>query len=195
MPTNLVLFNGIDAKGFHSLWVTDGTPAGTWEISANSSLNPFYFATLGNEVLLADANENLWITDGTSPGTTKLSVAGNPRVTNLAAFGGNKALFEGDLKDLWVTDGTSAGTSKLTVSGANTFDGLNLSHVTAFSGGALFAGLDSNFHEGLWVTDGTSANTTELTVANAWSTGVFAFGSSNFAVLGSEALFRDADAA
>jgi hypothetical protein len=213
MPSNLILFNGIDAKSLNSLWVTDGTPAGTWEISvpgtplpgfvvtgAPTSLNPTYLAALGNEVLFAGGNpaqgntgQNLWITDGTSPGTTELSVAGNPRVTNLVAIG-NKALFEGDAKDLWVTDGTSAGTAKLTVNGANTLDGLNPSQITPFNGQALFSGLDSNFHEGLWITDGTSAGTAELTVANVSPSGIFAFGTSNFATLGSDALFRGADA-
>jgi ELWxxDGT repeat protein len=189
MSKSLVLFNGIDANGLKSLWETDGTAAGTWEVSVPPvALDPVYITAFENEALFG---YSLSVTDGTSAGTTEVSLAGNPEVTNLVAFG-NKAFF--GVTNLWVTDGTSAGTSELTVNGANTLDGLNPSRITPFGSEALFAGFDSSFHEGLWVTDGTSAGTSEVTVANAWSTGVLALGSSNFAILGSEALFRGADA-
>jgi ELWxxDGT repeat protein len=44
MPNNYVLFNGVGASGNYDLWVTDGTAAGTSELSvvgANAGgLNP-----------------------------------------------------------------------------------------------------------------------------------------------------------
>jgi lipopolysaccharide export system protein LptA len=210
MSTNIVLFNGIDANGLASLWETDGTAAGTWEVSVtgisspvvagvSTPQSPGYITAFGSEALFSggipvqgNSGQNLWITDGTSPGTSEISVPGNPQVSKLVAFG-SEALFEDSGTNLWVTNGTSAGTSKLTVNGANTVVGLNPQHVTPFGSKALFMGLDSNYHENLWVTDGTSGGTSELTVVGASSTGLFAFGSSNFGVLGSEALFEGAD--
>jgi ELWxxDGT repeat protein len=66
----------------NSLWVTNGTAAGTYELTnisgANSGgLYPFYFTVFNNEVLFrgADAagNYGLWVTDGTAAGTYELN--------------------------------------------------------------------------------------------------------------------------
>src|ERR1700730_8746310 len=88
MQKNLALFGGLDDSngiyGRSGLWVTDGTSAGTWEISV-AGANPVGFqggpvTPFGNKVLLlgSDANNQsaLWITDGTSPGTSELAVTG-----------------------------------------------------------------------------------------------------------------------
>src|SRR5438105_289898 len=90
MTTPKAIFRGTDASGHLNLWVTDGTAAGTSELTvagaSSSGLLSFSFAlgqqfkTLGSNTLFAgtDASNaiNLWETDGTSAGTRELAVAG-----------------------------------------------------------------------------------------------------------------------
>src|ERR1700693_5770768 len=83
MSVNLVLFEGLDAGGYDNLWVTNGTAAGTSELSVAgtfSTLYPTDLTVFGGKVLFGgyDANNeyNLWVTNGTGAGTSELSVAG-----------------------------------------------------------------------------------------------------------------------
>ena len=141
-----VLFEGWDAIDHLNLWVTDGTAAGTKELTVAGAnpgglfsldASPPDFTVLGGKVVFAGVDaklrDNLWVSDGTSAGTKELAVAGansfglfNPVTPNFAVLG-NLVLFEGtDAKGsvgLWVTDGTSAGTHELKVAHANP-DGL-----------------------------------------------------------------------
>jgi ELWxxDGT repeat protein len=209
------LFEGIDSSAHASLWVTDGTSAGTSELMVvgaesaglfNDVSNPD-FTVLGGIALFegADASNklSLWVTDGTSAGTSELAaagayseglfsntVAGNPNIVfvnpDLTVLG-NKAVFAGyDASghfNLWVTNGTSAGTSEVTVANAfssGLFNQSNAGTFTAFvpyfavlGTRALFEGYDASGHIGLWVTDGTSAGTSELAVAGANPNGLF----------------------
>jgi hypothetical protein len=78
MSKSLVLFNGIDANGRESLWETDGTAAGTWEVSVPPvALDPVYITAFENEALFGFS---LSVSDGTSAGTTQVSVAAYPAV-------------------------------------------------------------------------------------------------------------------
>jgi ELWxxDGT repeat protein len=141
-----VLFAAHDTTGDFNLWVTDGTSAGTSELTAAAgyqyglfyySVNPD-FTVLGSKALFdgvdANGHENLWVTDGTSAGTSELMVLGGDpsglfyfenKTTVSPDFTvfGNRALFDAEDAsakfNLWVTDGTSAGTSELAVAGAN----------------------------------------------------------------------------
>src|SRR5207237_2173593 len=82
------LFAGEDTSGNISLWTTDGTGAGTRELTVAGSYGQglFFnvtapdFTVLGNKVLFAgqDATgkSNLWVTDGTAGGTSELAGAG-----------------------------------------------------------------------------------------------------------------------
>jgi ELWxxDGT repeat protein len=80
-----VLFAGDGPDRLTGLWVTDGTGAGTSEISvagadiAGFGLEPSGFTLLGSEVLFSGTDAlsqpNLWVTDGTSAGTSELSIA------------------------------------------------------------------------------------------------------------------------
>ena len=83
-PDGRVLFSGINAKGDFNLWVTNGTSAGTSEISLAkqdpNGLIPQNLTVFGNKVLFEgldkNLNSNLWVTDGTAAGTSELSVNG-----------------------------------------------------------------------------------------------------------------------
>jgi ELWxxDGT repeat protein len=202
MTTGKVLFVGLDASGFGSdLWVTDGTSAGTSELTVAGAPtgggglfngNPD-FTVLGGTALFegldASSNFNLWVTDGTSGGTSELKVAGAFRElspTDLTVFG-NKVLFEGagtDGDNLWVTNGTAAGTSELHPSMTN-LGQLGAQDLTVFGNKVLFAG--ASLGAGLWITDGTSAGTELLSASEEI---LFV---SDLTVLGGKALFAGAD--
>jgi ELWxxDGT repeat protein len=209
-----VLFNSFDASDRVNLWVTDGTAAGTSELSvANVDTNDFDFGLLpqhffvfGSEVLFSgeDANQltGLWVTDGTSVGTSEISVAGANTSFGLEPFGfallGSEVLFNGtdalSQQNLWVTDGTSAGTSELSVAHAASV-GAGFSRPVVFSSGGssevLYASADLNNLGGLWVTDGTTAGTSELSVAGL---GPAQGSPGDFIAFGSLFLFEGADA-
>ena len=194
---NKVVFEGWDSKIRSGLWVTDGTSAGTSEITLTggfTNLRPTDLTTFGSEVLFSGtgfANGNaLWVTDGTSVGTSEISVAntqfgfGNVDPGGLTVFG-SEVLFAGTnvsgKHGLWVTDGTSAGTSEITVTGASSL-GVSPTNIIVFGGEVLFNGVDAAGHNGVWVTDGTSGGTSELTsIAGASANGL---NPTNFAVLG-----------
>ena len=196
-----VLFNGIDSAQLSGLWVTDGTAAGTHELTgiagaytggptgaAPGGLDPRDLTVFGNEVLFngtdANGNTGLWVTDGTAAGTHELT--GIKGAYSGGLFTGyppdftvykNEVLFEGTdtngLVGLWVTNGTVAGTHELTgikgtdASGA----GLNPEDLTVFKNEVLFRGVDGNGQVNLWQTNGTAAGTHELTGISGAYTG------------------------
>lgn len=77
-----VLFSAVNANGQEGLWVTDGTVAGTHELTgisgaSSNGISPYYM-TVSNGVVLfngtdASGNDSLWVTDGTSAGTYEVS--------------------------------------------------------------------------------------------------------------------------
>jgi hypothetical protein len=194
-----VLFEGTDASGNVDLWVTNGTAAGTSELTGISGAFqsgilfdlpaplPPSFTVFNGEVLFegtdASGHFGLWATDGTAAGTFELTgisgansgglfSGGGSVHPNFTAFNG-KALFEGfdasGTYGLWVTNGAAAGTHELTgISGAfsgGLFDNINPIEpdFTVFNSEVLFSGIDSSGINGLWVTDETSEGTHELT--------------------------------
>jgi hypothetical protein len=191
-----VLFNGIDAAGLSGLWVTNGTAAGTHELTgingANAGpptgatppgLDPKDLTVFGREVLFngTDANGNfgLWVTNGTAADTHELTsikgVAANGLdPADLTVFK-NEVLFAGTDAagdtGLWVTNGMAGGTHELAVKGAYA-GGLDPYWFTVINNEVLFRGIDANGQSGLWVTNGTSAGTHELTgISGANNTG------------------------
>ena len=188
-----VLFAGEDANRRTGLWVTDGTGAGTSEISvagADTSgfgLEPAGFTLFGSEVLFSGTDalsqQNLWVTDGTSAGTSELSVAnaasvgaGFFRGVVFGSGGSSEVLYASadlnNLGGLWITDGTTAGTSELSVAGLGHAQD-SPSNFVAFGGLFLFEGADANGHLYLWQTDGTAGGTSEISVPGASSLGLF----------------------
>ena len=195
-----VLFDGTENFGGtdeaeKSLWVTNGTGAGTSQLTVAGAsadgLTPGFLTVFGNEVLFsgydAAGHDDLWVTDGTGAGTSKLAVTSanffGLAPTDMTVFG-NEVLFNGKAASgdlgLWVTDGTGAGTSEVFVAGAYS-GGLNPNDLTVFGNEVLFNGEDASGHENLWVTNGTSAGTSEL---NAFGLDPYAL-----TVIGNEALF------
>ena len=204
-----VLFDGADSSNNDNLWVTDGTGAGTSELSvsgvSSSGLFPSGFrlvpgfTVLGGKALFEGVDSSghfgLWVTDGTSAGTSEFSVAGaGPNglgPVDLTVFG-TKVVFNGNDasgQQLWITDGTAAGTSEISVSGAGTAVGLDPTGFTVLGGKVLFAGFDSRGNNEAWVTDGTSAGTSELTNVNDHGSAFSGEGASDITVFGSKALF------
>ena len=129
MLPNIVLFQAQDALNQSSLWETNGTASGTFELTpagANSlGLSPTDITVLGAQVLFAGVDSSgdvgLWTSDGTAVGTMELtSIAGANSAglapSDLTVFG-NEALFSGinasGQTGLWTTDGTANGTSEL----------------------------------------------------------------------------------
>jgi ELWxxDGT repeat protein len=145
-----VLFTGTDANGNTGLWVTDGTAAGTHELTGISGaypggFHPADFTVFKNEVLFngvdTAGNDGLWVTNGTAAGTHELT---GIKGANPAGLGPedftvfkNEVLFRGvdtnGQVNLWVTNGTAAGTHELTgISGAYTGPGgMNAYDLTA----------------------------------------------------------------
>src|SRR5262249_9775902 len=71
-------FSGVRAAGHGGLWVTDGTAAGTHEVTGG--VGPESMTVFNGEVLFQGDNGGgglgLWVTDGTAAGTHALAVSG-----------------------------------------------------------------------------------------------------------------------
>ncbi len=171
---NRLWFSGRDASGYLGLWSSDGTAAGTSEMTVpgawvnglfNVTASP-NFAVYGGRLLFvgrdANANWQLFSTDGTSAGTQEIIP------TTAAATG----LFTSPLK-------------------LNTILPFN-ADFTAFNGMLLFGGVDAAGQYGLWTTDGTAAGTHEIAVNGANANGV---SPENLTVNGNKVLFQGLDAA
>jgi ELWxxDGT repeat protein len=198
-----VLFNGIDSAQLSGLWVTDGTAAGTHELTgiagaytggptggAPGGLDPKDLTVFGNKVLFEGTDASgvvgLWVTDGTAAGTHELTgingaYSGGIFGTNFFPYFTvfhNEVLFQGadanGQEGLWVTNGTAAGTHQLTgIKGANTSGaGLDPEDLTVLGNQVLFRAVDANGQIGLWETNGTSGGTHELTGISGAYTGV-----------------------
>src|SRR3984957_4435471 len=205
---NEVLFNGLDAAGSNGpsngLWVTDGTPGNTIELTgisgaSSNGLNPSDLTVFGSEVLFTGSDTaghaGLWLTNGTAFDGTAVTFeltginganVNGVQATNLTVFG-NEVLFEGSdtagLLGLWVTNGTGAGTSELTgINGAST-NGLQPTDFQVLNNEVLFEGRDTSGKEGLWVTNGKAAGTSELTGISGAYTGSQGLTPNDFAPL------------
>jgi len=154
-----VYFDGLDyvnSSSHPNLWVTDGTSAGTVELTVSGAfsggLAPSNMTTFGNKIVFegTDSNQkrNLWVTDGTAAGTVELNVAGE----------------------------------NVTYGGLFTASAIE-PYFTVYKGMVLFEGVDSSGNYGLWTTDGTSGGTKELVIAGAAPGGIFAMEDPHFGIL------------
>jgi ELWxxDGT repeat protein len=188
---NVVFFQGTSPGSPFNLWVSDGTPVGTFSVGGaqnagvagtDGGLFPLEITPFGAGVLFSGSVSNhrgLWFSDGTAAGTHEIGGAedgvagGNPfglNPTDITVFG-NKALFFGSDLDvfngLWVTDGTTSGTFELGglknsgISG-RLFSGLAPEDLTPAGNKVFFVGSDTDNDRSLWVTDGTTSGTVEV---------------------------------
>jgi ELWxxDGT repeat protein len=171
---NLALFEGYDLNGTDSLWVTDGTSAGTSELSVAGSDAGGLFTNVFAPHLTVFAGKALFVGEDAN-GTISL----------------------------WTTDGTGPGTSELAAAGSyasGLFFNVAAPDFTVLGGKVLFQGEDANGNPNLWVSDGTSGGTSELAVAGVNASGLFDLSffpsgfSPGFTVLGTRALFEGYDA-
>lgn len=164
---NRVLITGAFGTG---LFVTDGTPAGTVEVSPNGgftrALRPviagglaYFPATTGA------AGEELWVTNGSAGGTRLLRDinpgANASQISDLTAVG-NRVFFTADNgvagRELWVSDGTTAGTVlvlDLTPGAASSM----FAELTAVGSRVFFSAYTLALGFELGVSDGTAAGT------------------------------------
>lgn len=155
--------------GDHHLWVSDGTPAGTYKVSVIHIYNSP--VAMGDEVYFTGydaAGYELWKSDGSPAGTVRvkdvypgeesslpveLTVAGD-----LVFFLTTSTWFSNS--ELWRSDGTEAGTMLVPGSAFGLDD--ELSTFQAFGDKvAFFAYSEANGFEP-WVSDGTGAGTVLL---------------------------------
>ena len=170
-----VFFNTNSLGNNRYPWVTDGTTAGTLQLSNETLLvrYPYWNVPLGDDAVLFSTDGNgLWITDGTTAGTHEIG-------SDLAAYRltpiGNLVYFVGYEAatgyEPWVSDGTTAGTHIIADINPGTDNGINYhsydnSELAEFheAGGYIyFMGEDGTYGEELWRTDGTAAGTERLT--------------------------------
>jgi len=150
-----------------SLWITDGTEAGTRLISSGEGGEDFLpqqLTTAGGRVLFGTQGGaggfELWATDGTAQGTGRLG-APLSRPRDLTAVG-SRVFFTASRslgsRELWVSDGTPAGTR---VVGPVPREGSSavLRQAAPFGGRLAFVPDDPVFGHELWVSDGTASGT------------------------------------
>jgi ELWxxDGT repeat protein len=176
MIRQTVLFGGLDASGGVGLWETNGTAAGTYELTGvpNGVFSPADFTVFNNEVLFQGQDTSLlygiWETNGTAAGTTEIGGIGSTGIHGASSSG--------------------------LLQSPNTFD----PDFTVFNGEVLFEGVDASGDHGLWMTNGTAAGTTEIggiangDVFDAYSGGLLASNDPSFAVLNGEVLFNGVNA-
>jgi hypothetical protein len=188
-----ILYSGYDStSSTQSLWVTNGTSAGTTEVggtenqgvSGISAMHPIEvqgnMASIGSKAIFVTAdsgnNNTLWVSNGTAAGTTEIGGLNNAGVANAPTTGLNPSLsgiyslgkvavfFNQDSSGnygVWSTNGTAAGTVELASLGALNLAGdinaLNTNETSTYSGILFFESGDD-----LWVTNGTVAGTKDI---------------------------------
>lgn len=146
-----------------ALWVTDGTTAGTQQLSSTPGGTSY---GLFNGYLYYIGAGNLWRTDGvTASLVSTVTPSGSP---NFFAYNGRLYFVASDATngtELWATDGTSGGTvlvRDINPGSANSAPG----NFAQLGTNLLFAATDATNGRELWISDGTSAGTTLLSNIN-----------------------------
>ncbi len=163
-----VYFLADSVSGSQALFATDGTVAGTTEVTSLSS-GEFGFPAEAANLTAAGADlfftedygDQLWVSNGTAAGTTELSST----VVDASDFTtiGNRAYFLASIdgiSQVWTSDGTDAGTIQLTDFTAGT-DGSSTTLVDL--NGVPYFNANDGSGDQLWTTDGTVAGTVAVT--------------------------------
>lgn len=178
----VALFSAIIA-GTERLWRSDGTAAGTFEISSTAAAyqDPVDYADLGTVAVFtgleAATGAEPWVTDGTIAGTFQLAdVVPGPVVSDPGGFTaiGGKAVFGVSAptsgRELWATDGTIGGTGLIADISPGTTDSYP-GGFTALGGLLYFSAADPTNGRELWRTDGTSGGTSLVGDLNPGASG------------------------
>ena len=170
-PGHFVLFDGMlyfaarGESGFETLWMSDGTEAGTQEVrTVNPPHDPHSFVATGNRLFFsaytADSNGNplgqeLWESDGTESGTKMLADIWVGSESSAPAYltynDATKTLYfaasnTGNVRSLWAYD-VLAGTAPSIVSGST---GNNPREIFPFGGGVIYSAEDATNGRELW---------------------------------------------
>lgn len=169
----LLFFSNSTNSSDRTLWVSDGSSTGTFELSTITDTNIFgideNFVTINNVTILTAENKKygyeLWVTDGTVSGTSlfadlNYSNSSNPsKLTNV----GGSLFFRAEGKEygnqLYKSNGTISGTQlvKDIYSGYNCID--DLSEMIDINGVLFFSADDGTHGYELWRSDGTENGT------------------------------------
>jgi ELWxxDGT repeat protein len=152
-----------------SLWKTDGTAPGTFEVTNLGSISTSQLTVSGNHLFCGTSQSALLVSDGTGPGTHLIDIQAHGFGLNLM---GPLADVQGTLFftafennygwELWKSDGTAAGTTvvKLLYPSFTTPGISGTGELAAPAGGPLFFIMyDAQNGAELWKSDGTAAGT------------------------------------
>ncbi len=144
---------------YDTLWTSDGTAAGTIELSTN--LEPSAPVAIGSIAYFTATDSltgavGLYQTNGTVAGTSEAAPLPASATESIAVLNGTIYLqiydYSTSANELWTSDGTAAGTSLLTtIPQASDF--------TAAGNNLFFTASDPVHGDELWKTDGTAAGT------------------------------------
>ncbi len=177
-------------SGGYLVWQTDGTIAGTIEItSAVDSgkgyfINPNVFPVSGGFYYSdLDSNNGLepWFSDGTANGTAMLTdivttTIGSSNPYSAVAMGGIQYFIADDRthgESLWRTDGTETGTYLVKDIRTNSDD--SLGSIVAMGNKLFFSARDNNHGQELWISDGTESGTNMLFDLDNGSSGSYPY--------------------
>ncbi|RLS69737.1 MAG: hypothetical protein DWI01_07975, partial [Planctomycetota bacterium] len=162
--TRAIVADGQWAGEERSLWITDGTPAGTLKL-ADVAPGEGMIASLGGAIYFVAGHGELWKSDGTPAGTGPIDAIGS-RVneggfSRTAAVVGGRLCFsgtDGTRSGLWITDGNAGSVSFVSPIVPEVYT------MVSFGESAIFQVNDSYdvTNNGTWVTDGTAAGTIRL---------------------------------
>jgi ELWxxDGT repeat protein len=182
--TKSLFESGIDS----TLWVTDGTIAGTHQLSDTIKCTNSQEGILNGKFIFSaispHCGEEYFITDGTPAGTklikdinpgTAGSVSGNTNVTLLNGFVYFPAITAANGCELWRSDGTAANTTMVKDINPGTADGISRDDgsfdFNILNGYLYFPATSPTTGNELWKSDGTAANTTLVMDINPGTSG------------------------
>lgn len=172
-------FVGTAGSTLKTLYVTDGTDAGTHPLKSGNGFGLAGYGFLlsrpvnGRFLILKDADNASWISDGTDLGTTRIAglkrefrYSFEPETHLELAQAGSTYIFRGSDEvngiEPWITDGTLSGTRLLKDINPGLI-GSDIRQITSAGNVAYFAANGGENGYQLWRTDGTAEGTLMVT--------------------------------